>query len=70
MHPSVSRRLPGRIRRLLERRTYLPGVEPVALDELASPLRYDLGVRRNPVTRFLFGLKPIGGPHAGGHEGP
>ena len=25
MHPSVSRRLPGRIRRLLERRTYLPG---------------------------------------------
>jgi hypothetical protein len=45
VHPSVSRRLPGRIRRLLERRTFLPGVEPVALDELASPLRYDIVVR-------------------------
>jgi hypothetical protein len=52
VHPSVSRRLPGRIRRLLERRTYLPGVEPVALDELASPLRYDIVVRADHF-RFL-----------------
>ena len=52
MHPSVSRRLPGRIRRLLERRTYLPGAEPVALDELASPLRYDIVVRADHF-RFL-----------------
>jgi glucans biosynthesis protein C len=25
----------------------------------ATLLLYDLGVRRTPVTRFLFGLKPI-----------
>jgi len=35
----------------------------IALLSLAATLvLYDLGVRRNPVTRFLFGLKPIGGP--------
>jgi hypothetical protein len=27
----------------------------------ATLLLYDLGVRRNPITRFLFGLKPMGG---------
>jgi hypothetical protein len=52
VHPSVSRRLPGRVRRLLERRTYAPGVEPVALEELASPLRYDIVVRADHF-RFL-----------------
>ena len=36
----------------------------IALLSLAAALLfYDLGVRRNPVTRFLFGLKPIGGPN-------
>jgi len=34
----------------------------IALLSLAATLLlYDLGVRRHPVTRFLFGLKPIGG---------
>jgi surface polysaccharide O-acyltransferase-like enzyme len=36
----------------------------IALVSLAATLLlYDLGVRRNPVTRFLFGLKPNGGPN-------
>jgi hypothetical protein len=31
----------------------------IALASLAATLvLYDLGVRRHPVTRFLFGLKP------------
>jgi surface polysaccharide O-acyltransferase-like enzyme len=35
----------------------------IALLSLAATLLlYDLGVRRNPVTRFLFGLKPIADP--------
>jgi glucan biosynthesis protein C len=35
----------------------------IALVSLAATLLlYDLGVRRTPVTRFLFGLKPLGGP--------
>jgi glucans biosynthesis protein C len=38
----------------------------IALVSLAATLLlYDLGVRRNPVTRFLFGLKPLGGPAPG-----
>jgi hypothetical protein len=52
MNRSISVRVPGRIRRLLERRLYLPGLEPVALDELASPLRYDIVVRADHF-RFL-----------------
>jgi surface polysaccharide O-acyltransferase-like enzyme len=28
----------------------------------ATLLLYELGVRRSPVTRFLFGLKQLGGP--------
>ncbi len=52
MNRTISGRLPGRIRRLLERRSYLPGLEPVALDELASPLRYDIVVRADHF-RFL-----------------
>jgi len=35
----------------------------IALVSLAATLLlYDLGVRRSPLTRFLFGLKPLGGP--------
>jgi glucan biosynthesis protein C len=35
----------------------------IALISLAATLlAYDLGVRRSPLTRFLFGLKPLGGP--------
>jgi glucan biosynthesis protein C len=35
----------------------------IAMASLAATLLlHDLGVRRNPVTRFLFGLKPLGGP--------
>ena len=35
----------------------------IALTSLAATLlQYDLGVRRSPVTRFLFGLKQLGGP--------
>jgi hypothetical protein len=44
--------LPGRVRKLLERRSYLPGLEPVPLDELVSPLRYDILVRADHF-RFL-----------------
>jgi hypothetical protein len=51
MHP-IARRVPGRIRGWLERRSYLPGTEPVALDELVSPLRYDILVRADHF-RFL-----------------
>lgn len=49
---SSSWRIPGRMRKLLERRSYLPGIEPVALDELVSPLRYDIIVRADHF-RFL-----------------
>jgi hypothetical protein len=52
MSGSIARTLPGRIRGLLERRSYLPGDEPVALDELVSPLRYDIMVRAEHF-RFL-----------------
>jgi hypothetical protein len=48
----IARTLPGRIRGLLQRRSYLPGDEPVALDELLSPLRYDILVRAEHF-RFL-----------------
>ena len=41
----MSPSLPGRVRGLLERRSYRPGTEPVLLDELVSPLRYDILVR-------------------------
>jgi glucan biosynthesis protein C len=35
----------------------------IALISLAATLLlYDLSVRRSPLTRFLFGLKPLGGP--------
>jgi hypothetical protein len=35
----------------------------IALASLAATLLlYDLGIRRSPVTRFLFGLKPRRGP--------
>jgi glucans biosynthesis protein C len=35
----------------------------IALTSLAvTLLLYDLGVRRSPFTRFLFGLKQLGGP--------
>jgi glucan biosynthesis protein C len=35
----------------------------IALISLAATLLlYDLGVRRSPLTRFLFGLKQLGGP--------
>jgi surface polysaccharide O-acyltransferase-like enzyme len=35
----------------------------IALVSLAATLLlYDLGVRRSPLTRFLFGLKQLGGP--------
>jgi glucans biosynthesis protein C len=35
----------------------------IALGSLAATLLlYDLGIRRSPVTRFLFGQKPIRGP--------
>jgi hypothetical protein len=51
MDRSISGRVSGRIRRLLERRSYLPGLEPVALDELVSPLRYDIIVR---IDHFRF----------------
>jgi hypothetical protein len=44
-------RVPARVRKLLERRSSLPGIEPVALDELVSPLRYDILVRAD---HFLF----------------
>ena len=38
----------------------------IALVSLAATplLLYDLGVRRSPLTRFLFGLKQPGGPAA------
>jgi hypothetical protein len=37
----------------------------IALISLAATLLlYDLGIRRNPVTRFLFGLKQPRGPSA------
>jgi glucans biosynthesis protein C len=37
----------------------------IALISLAATLLlYDLGVRRSPLTRFLFGLKQPGGPAA------
>jgi glucan biosynthesis protein C len=43
----------------------------IALGSLAATLLlYDLGVRRNPVTRFLFGLKPNGGPRYDGTSVP
>jgi hypothetical protein len=45
-------RLPTRIRGLLERRAYRPGTDPVPLDELVSPLRYDILVRAEHF-RFL-----------------
>jgi glucan biosynthesis protein C len=45
----------------------IPGAAQYGLIALvsltATLLLYDLGVRRNPVTRFLFGLKPIAGWH-------
>jgi hypothetical protein len=35
----------------------------IALVSLAATLLlYDLGVRRSALTRFLFGLKQLGGP--------
>jgi glucan biosynthesis protein C len=35
----------------------------IALISLAATLLlYDLGIRRSPLTRFLFGLKQLGGP--------
>ena len=38
----------------------------IAMASLAATLLlYDLGVRRSPLTRFLFGLKPLGGPAPG-----
>jgi NADPH:quinone reductase-like Zn-dependent oxidoreductase len=33
----------------------------INLELAATLLLYDLGVRRTPVTRFLFGLKPVPG---------
>jgi len=50
MDGPIARRVPGRIRGWLERRSYLPGTEPVALDELVSPLRYDILVRADHFT--------------------
>jgi hypothetical protein len=44
--------LVAKVRRRLERHSYLPGDEPVALDELLSPLRYDILVRAEHF-RFL-----------------
>jgi hypothetical protein len=44
--------LVAKVRRRLERHSYLPGDEPVALDELLSPLRYDILVRADHF-RFL-----------------
>jgi hypothetical protein len=52
MSRSIARAVPGRLRELLERRSYLPATEPVALDELLSPLRYDILVRADHF-RFL-----------------
>jgi hypothetical protein len=49
---SVGRAASRRLRALSARRAYLPGTEPVPLDELLSPLRYDIVVRADHF-RFL-----------------
>ena len=49
---SVGRAVSRRLRALSARPTYLPGTEPVSLDELLSPLRYDVVVRADHF-RFL-----------------
>jgi hypothetical protein len=48
----MPRSLAAKVRRRLDRHSYLPGDEPVALDELLSPLRYDILVRAEHF-RFL-----------------
>lgn len=45
MYRSQFARARGRVLSVVERGAYRPGVEPLVLDELVSPLRYDIVVR-------------------------